>query len=119
MLTEGDCLAGRYRLLRFIAAGGMGEVFEAEDLLLDVRVAIKTIRPDIGGDRRALTRFRREVLLARKVTHRNVCRIFELAHEPIGGVEVPYLVMELLAGETLAERIARAGRCRPQRPSRS
>ena len=67
--SEDDCLAGCYRLIRFIAAGCMGEVFEAEDLLLGVRVAIKSIRPDIADDRRALARFRREVLLARRVTH--------------------------------------------------
>jgi len=111
--SEGDCLAGRYRLIRFIAAGGMGEVFAAEDLLLGVHVAIKSIRPDIADDRRALARFRREVLLARRVTHPNVCRIFELAHAAVGPVEVPFLVMELLVGETLADRIARAGRMTP------
>ena len=74
-----DLLAGRYRIVRFIARGGMGEVYEAEDLELGERVALKTMRADVARTtERAIERFKREIQLARKVTHPNVCRIFDL-----------------------------------------
>src|SRR5262245_47536924 len=63
----GDLLASRFRVIRFLDHGGKGEVYEAEDLELRVRVALKTIRPEIADDERALLRFKREILLARKV----------------------------------------------------
>jgi serine/threonine protein kinase/tetratricopeptide (TPR) repeat protein len=113
--SPGRTLAGRFRVLRFIARGGMGEVYEAEDLELGEHVALKTVRPEIAGDPHALERFKTEVHLARKVTHPSACRIFDVFHhragsdEP-GAADVTFLTMELLRGETLAERLARAGR---------
>src|SRR5512132_2803283 len=74
----GDVLCDRFAVTRFIARGGMGELYEAEDRLLGERVALKTIRPEISLDERAHQRFRREVQLARKVTHPNICRIFDV-----------------------------------------
>jgi hypothetical protein len=65
----GDVLCDRFRVTRFIARGGMGELYEADDLALGERVALKTIRPEIALDQRAHQRFRREVQLARKITH--------------------------------------------------
>ena len=121
-LSVGEVLAGRFRVVRFLAQGGMGEVWEAEDLEFPgERVALKTVRPEIAGDAWALARFRREIQLGRKVTHPNVCRVFDLFHhrptstEHSGGPReaVTFLAMELLAGETLAERLQRAGRVLP------
>ena len=84
MFRVGDVLCERFRVTRFIARGGMGELYEADDRALGERVALKTIRPEIAVDARAHQRFRREVQLARKVTHPNICRIFDLfRHEPI------------------------------------
>src|SRR5437763_8194813 len=75
-LNPGQILAGRYRIVRPIGAGGMGEVYEAEDLDLGARVAVKTMRVgDRVGNMDALARFKREIQLARTVTHPNVCRI--------------------------------------------
>ena len=111
-LSEGEVLAGRFRVVRFIARGGMGEVYEAEDQVLRERVAIKTIRPDVAGDARAMERFLREVNLARRVTHPNVARTFDIVYGP--EVPVTFLTMELLTGETLAHRLARTGRMRPE-----
>jgi len=114
--AAGDTLADRYRVVRFIAQGAMGEVYEAEDLRLHERVALKAIRPEIAQDARAVDRFVREIQLARKVTHPNVCRIFDLGLHRAGpgqeGVapEALFLTMELLPGETLSQRIAQAGR---------
>jgi serine/threonine protein kinase len=110
----GQVLAGRFRILRFVAAGGMGEVYEAEDLELRERLAIKTIRPEAHDRSDAIARLKREVHLARKVTHPNACRIFDLfRHQPSAsdtGEEIFFVSMEFLHGETLAEQIQRQGR---------
>jgi tetratricopeptide (TPR) repeat protein/TolB-like protein/tRNA A-37 threonylcarbamoyl transferase component Bud32 len=109
---SGDLLCDRFRVVRFIARGGMGELYEAEDLTLGERVALKTIRPEIAVHERANQRFRREVQLARKVTHPNICRIFDLfEHRPPEGTagSVSFVTMELLQGETLSQRLKRLG----------
>jgi len=109
-LEVGAMVAGRFAIVRFIARGGMGAVYEAEDTTLRTRVALKTILPEFAADPNAMERFRREVLLARRITHFNVCRIFELydTFDPRGD-RLSFLTMELLHGETLAERLARTG----------
>src|SRR5262245_31827845 len=103
LLAPGTKLSGRYRISRFIAAGGMGEVYQAEDLALGTDVALKAIRPEVAARDSVMKRFRRETLLARRVTHPNVCRIFDLGHHSSSesGPEVTFLTMELLGGETL------------------
>lgn len=108
-------VADRFRIVRLIGRGGMGEVYEAEDLELHERVALKTVRLSVARDSRALERFKREINLARKVTHANVCRTFDLYRhrrdpESSEGGEVTFLSMELLPGETLAERLRRRSR---------
>jgi serine/threonine protein kinase/tetratricopeptide (TPR) repeat protein len=110
--NSGDVLASRFTIVRLIAKGGMGEVYEAKDLELHEHVAIKTIRLDILRQPRALERFKREVHLAKQVTHSNVCRIFDLVrHRPPGAMaesdDVYFVTMELLEGETLAQRLKR------------
>jgi DNA-directed RNA polymerase subunit K/omega len=86
-LDAGTFVGSRYRIVRFIARGGMGEVYEAFDEELRVAVALKVASKTTG---KALDRFRREVMLARRVTHRNVCRLFEIGFETIGDASVPY-----------------------------
>jgi tetratricopeptide (TPR) repeat protein/TolB-like protein len=116
-LSQGETLAGRFRIVRFIAEGGMGEVYEAEDLELHDRVALKTVLPELAQHPQVMQRFNREIQLARKVTHPNVCRIYDLFHHvrefPKGSGRrqtITFLSMEFLPGETLAERVMRAGR---------
>ena len=107
-------MAGRYRVVRFLAQGGMGEVYEAEDLELHEPVALKIVRPEIARDERMLERFNHEIRLARRVTHSNVCRIFDVFHhETDAGDDVTFLTMELLRGETLSARLRRTGRMDP------
>ena len=114
-------VAGRYKIVRFIGRGGMGEVYEADDLELRERVALKTVRPQAAFDRGAIERFKREIQLARKVTHPNVCRIFDLGYHqskavaghPAQEAEITFLTMELLSGETLAERLKSGGHMTP------
>lgn len=101
-------VARRFRIIRYIAEGGMGTVYEAEDLALGDRVALKTIRPDIVSDPRAIERFKREILLGKKVTHPNVCRIYDLGTgRTEDGADFLFLTMQFLGGETLASRIKR------------
>ena len=115
MFRRGDLVADRFRIVRFIARGGMGEVYEAEDIELVEHVALKTIRPGIAQDERTVRRFIREVNLSRRVTHPNVCRIFDVFHhefpEDSRGHRrrLPLVAMELLPGETLAARLRRVG----------
>jgi serine/threonine protein kinase/Tfp pilus assembly protein PilF len=111
--VAGDLLADRFRITRFLARGGMGEVYEAEDIELHERVALKSIRSELLNDNRALDRFKREVHLARKVTHPNVCRIFDLFRQPAlaqGREPMIFVAMELLEGETLADFLKRQSR---------
>src|SRR5687768_10943586 len=97
-LEAGALLGGRYRIVKFLAKGGMGEVYEADDLVLTERVALKTIRSE-GVDAKLVERFKREIQAARRVTHRNVCRTFDVAFHG----DLMFLTMELLEGETLGE----------------
>jgi serine/threonine protein kinase/tetratricopeptide (TPR) repeat protein len=112
-LQPDDLLCGRFRIVREIAEGGMGHVFEAFDAELAVPVALKTIRPEIAANPEALARFRQEVRLARTVTHPNICRTFDIEREvrDVRGQrsEIVFLTMEYLPGETLSARIKRAG----------
>ena len=92
---------GRYRLLRRIGVGGMGEVWEADDTVLGRRVALKVLVQELANDARATRRFVREARATAKLTHPNVTRVYDFGRD--GGV--PYLVMELLEGDTLADRL--------------
>ncbi|MGA2813252.1 MAG: protein kinase [Candidatus Acidiferrum sp.] len=108
--SKGQVLAARFRILRFVARGGMGEVYEAEDLELNERVALKTVRFEMADNERSIERFKREIQLARKVTHPNVCRTFDVfrhAEQDAEGSSRETLIvsMELLRGTTLSQRI--------------
>jgi len=106
----GEVLLGRFRIVRLLGKGGMGQVFEAEDLQLG-RVALKAIRSDISASRKAFDRFRREVQVARKVSGPQVCRIHELflLSEASQDAATAFLTMEYLDGITLASWIAQSG----------
>ncbi len=109
-----ELVGDRFRIQRYLARGGMGEVYEAEDLELKEHVALKTIRPEMSANARTMERFRREIQLARKVTHPNVCRIFDVFHHRTSGTAVTFLSMELLQGETLSEHLRRTGRMKTE-----
>lgn len=110
----GATVAGRFQIHRFIARGGMGEVYEAWDSELRERVAIKTIRPDLAQSAAVIDRFRREVKQARAISHPNVCRIHELFCDvSTSGAKVWFLSMEFLDGCTLSEHIRHEGPIKP------
>jgi tetratricopeptide (TPR) repeat protein len=105
-----ELVLGRFRIIRPVGKGGMGEVYEAEDLQLGV-VALKTIRHGIASSSDAFERFRQEVQLARRVSGPEVCRIHELYLLPASGKHeaTAFLTMEYLDGITLYEKILRDG----------
>lgn len=98
-LHSGSELGTRYKIIRLLGAGGMGRVYLAHDLELNTDVAIKVIRPELGQSEKTLERLRNELLLARKVSHRNIVRIHD-----IGEVEgMKYLSMSYTEGPSLRE----------------
>jgi eukaryotic-like serine/threonine-protein kinase len=104
---------GRYRPMRRIDAGGMGEIWEADDTLLGRRVAIKILAEELADDPVALRRFRREARATAKLDHPNVIRVFDFVEG-----EAPFLVLELLEGQTLADRLRRDGALPPLEAAR-
>ncbi len=105
-LPEGFEIGHRYRVAKLLGRGGMGAVYRCHDLELDRDVALKLIRPEIAEDPATLDRFRREIQLSSRVTHRNVLRVYDL-----GEVEgIRFLTMQYVDGDDLASLIKREGR---------
>ena len=104
-VSRGDIFAGRYEIIETIGQGGMGKVFKAFDRKIKEVVALKLIRPEIGVNEKAIERFKNELRIARKITHRNICRMHDLGEEGF----VHYISMEYVAGEDLKRFIRRAG----------
>jgi HAMP domain-containing protein/predicted Ser/Thr protein kinase len=105
-VAKGDLFAGRYEILSTLGKGGMGVVYRARDRTLDEEVALKVLRPDVMKDDPSLIeRFKQEIRLARKITHRNVLRTHDFA-EADG---TPYISMEYLEGVTLKDLIVSKG----------
>ena len=111
MIGEGDTLDHRYRLDRLIGRGGMGAVFEAEHVILEKRVAVKILHPNMAGNVEALERFYREARTASKLGHEGIVEISDVGQAQDGS---PYLVMELLRGEGLGDLLDRAGKLDPR-----
>jgi eukaryotic-like serine/threonine-protein kinase len=104
-------LAGRYRLTDRIAAGGMGEVWRGEDVLLNRAVAVKLLPTGRAGDESFLARFRAEARYAASLSHPGIARVYDYGESAeFGGA---YLIMELVQGEPLSAILARAGRLSP------
>jgi len=104
--SQRQILGERYELLGLLGSGGMGNVYKARDLELDELVALKVLKPHLIGDAGELDRFRREVKLARRVTHPNVARVFDIGE--LAGDRI--LTMELVDGESLGAVLRREGR---------
>jgi len=101
-LDESELVAGRYRIVRWLGAGGMGRVYEALDTELDERVALKVLRAGLSDE--AIERFRREVKLTRRIQHRNVARMFDIGEHRSD----KFLTMELIDGTVLTREVAGA-----------
>jgi serine/threonine protein kinase len=113
ILAATDCrLAGRYRLCRWLAAGGMGQVWQAVDEVLDRPVAVKLLRDEYAHDPSFVTRLRAEACHGAAVTHPGVASVFDYGEVTTTerAAPTPFLVMELVAGEPLSSLLAREGR---------
>ena len=108
--SVGEVILGRFKIVRPLGSGGMGDVYETLDLELG-RIALKTIRFEIADSPETLSRFKKEVQLARKVSGPNVCRVHELFVLSDDQNELPslFLTMEFLDGVTLADKIRESG----------
>jgi serine/threonine protein kinase/Tfp pilus assembly protein PilF len=104
-LLTGKTFAGRYQIIEELGKGGMGRVYRALDKKLNEEVALKLVKPEIASDKKTIERFSNELKLARKISHRNVGRMYELMeHE-----RSHFITMEYVAGEDLKSFIRRVG----------
>lgn len=108
---EERVLQDRYRLISHLARGGMADVWEAEDMLLNRRVAVKILHPNFASDRAFVTRFRREAQAAANLSHPNIVAIYDWGQEG----DTYFMVMELIKGRTLREILKSEGALLPRR----
>lgn len=104
-LRRGDLLSERYEIIEELGRGGMGKVYRAEDRTIKEEIAVKLIRPEISMDESAIERFRNELKIARKISHKNVCRLYHLSDH----AGTFFITMEYIAGEDLKRTITRIG----------
>jgi len=104
-LTTGSTFAGRYQIIEELGKGGMGKVYRVLDKELKEEVALKLIKPEIASDKKTLERFSNELKLARKISHKNVGRMYELMEEK----GTRYITMEYVPGEDLKGMIRMMG----------
>ena len=80
-ITRGSVLSERYEIIEEIGKGGMGKVYKAFDKDIDENIALKIIRPEIASNTQIITRFQNELKMARKIAHRNVCKMYDLGKD--------------------------------------
>ncbi|MGD9347779.1 MAG: protein kinase, partial [Candidatus Aminicenantes bacterium] len=100
-LTTGAMFARRYQIVEELGRGGMGKVYKAIDTEVKEKVALKLIKPEISREEKTIARFQNELKLARKISHRNVCRMYDLNKEESNY----YITMEYVPGEDLKSMI--------------
>jgi len=104
-LSPGDSFGDRYTILEEIDRGGMGQIYKAEDKVLKIVVALKIIHPQHLSRTHAINRFKKEILLAREISHENVVRIHDFGEEK----GIKFISMQFVDGETLKDLIDRSG----------
>jgi tetratricopeptide (TPR) repeat protein/predicted Ser/Thr protein kinase len=109
-LRVGSVLGKRYEILEQLGEGGMGAVYKVHDRELERIVAMKVIRPELAQTTDVLNRFKQELIIARKVTHKNVSRIYDLA-EADG---VKFITMEFVEGQSLSDLLQKKGKLEPK-----
>ena len=103
-LKRGSVFAGRYEIIEELGKGGMGRVYRVFDKKVDGEVALKLIKPEIASDKKTVERFRNELKLARDITHKNVCRMYDLNEDK----STHYITMEYVPGGDLKRFIRRS-----------
>ena len=104
-LTTGSIFAQRYEVIEELGKGGMGKVYKVFDKKIKEKVALKLLKPEIAADEETIERFSNELRYARKIAHRNVCRMYDLGEEQ----GTHYITMEYVPGEDLKSSIIRMG----------
>jgi len=104
-LTTGVTFAGRYQIIEELGKGGMGKVYKVHDTEIREKVALKLLKSEISADEKTIERFRNEIKLARKIAHRNVCKMFDLGEEK----GTRFITMEYVEGEDLKSMIRMMG----------
>jgi serine/threonine protein kinase/Flp pilus assembly protein TadD len=105
-LSRGTILAGRFEIIEKLGKGGMGQVYRVEDKKIGAEIALKLINREISADQQTIERFRNELKMTRMISHRNVCRMFDL-----GEAEGSYFItMEYVPGEDLKSFVKRSRR---------
>jgi serine/threonine protein kinase/Tfp pilus assembly protein PilF len=110
-LAKGSVLAGRFEVVEEIGAGGMGTVYRVLDRKINEEMALKILKPEMAPSPTVIERFKNELKLARRISHKNVCRLYDL-HEEAG---VLFITMEYVPGENLGTLIRRDGPLSPER----
>jgi serine/threonine protein kinase len=105
-LTIGSTFAERYQVLEELGQGGMGTVYKVLDKEIDEKVALKLLKPEVAADERTIKRFRNELKFARRISHKNVCRMYHISKEE----GTHYITMEYVPGEDLKSLVNRTGR---------
>ena len=105
VLARGSTFAGRFEVVEELGKGGMGVVYRVFDKKIDEEVALKLLNPEVSSDLKTIERFRNELKLARKISHKNVCRMYDLNEEK--GTQ--YITMEYVSGEDLKSTVIRVG----------
>jgi len=108
-LSTGTIFARRYEVIEELGKGGMGRVYKVFDKKIKEKVALKLLRPEISSDEETVERFSNELKYARKIIHKNVCRMFDLGEEQ----GTHYITMEYVSGEDLKSMIRMMGRLSP------
>jgi serine/threonine protein kinase/tetratricopeptide (TPR) repeat protein len=104
-LTTGSLFAGRYQIIEELGKGGMGKVYKVLDKEINTKVALKLIKPEVASDKKTIERFRNELKTARDISHKNVCRMYDLNKEESSY----YITMEYVPGEDLKSMIRMTG----------
>jgi serine/threonine protein kinase len=105
-LSRGSTIAGRFEVIEKLGRGGMGTVYRVLDKKINEEIALKLLKPEITAEAKAVERFKNELKLARKIIHKNICRMYDI-NEAEG---ILFITMECVAGEDLKSHIRRSGR---------
>ena len=105
-LIAGSTFANRYKIIEELGKGGMGRVYKVHDAEINESVALKLLKPEIASDEQTIERFRNELKIARRISHKNVCRMYDIGRED----DKYFITMEYVAGEDLRSLLRKRGK---------
>src|SRR4030043_153014 len=105
-LIAGSTFANRYKIIEELGKGGMGRVYKVHDAEINESVALKLLKPEIASDEQTIERFRNELKIARRISHKNVCRMYDIGRED----DKYFITMEYVAGDDLRSLLRKRGK---------